>query len=525
MSPAVIRVTIDGLPVQVPEKTTVFEAVRGLGNTLPHYCYHPGIGIEGSCRVCQVEVAGPGKMPRRLAISCRTECAEGMEVWTNEPASAEARRMVLEFLLKNHPLDCPICDKAGECTLQNFAFDTGQGRSRSHEARRALRKRVDLGEVILFDEERCILCTRCVRLQDTVLQDPQLGVVNRGPDSVVGTLPGAPGNATATGDTPLHGNYQGNLADVCPVGALTLKKFRFRARAWQLRATPSVCGACSRGCNIHVETFRGAIQRIRPRHHADVNQHWMCDIGRFGYDDANDTTGRLSVPLLRRDGRLAETSHESGLAEAGKLLKAAAGPELLALASPFLTNEEGAAFLDLCKTLGTTARFVAPETGGPDELLHTGDPCANRRGLTEAGLAPVAPEEAARLAASAKACLLAGEKTIDALRTAPASAAPADRTAFLDDAKRPAIVLERRAVDRAAVAVCLPALGAFEKSGTWTNVQGLAQTVRRALQPPPGALADHETLARLRAAVLASGHGEKGGHAKKGHAGAGAEKS
>lgn len=495
------KITIDGRVTEVAAGTPVFEAVRSLGNVLPHYCYHPGIGIEGSCRVCQVEVSGPGKMPRRLAISCRTMCEEGMEVFTKTPVADGARRMVLEFLLKNHPLDCPICDKAGECTLQNFAFDVGQARSRSNEERRALRKRVDFGEVILFDEERCILCTRCVRFQGNVLNDPQLGVVNRGPNNVIGTMPTLDGGSTMEGgDTPLHGNYQGCLADVCPVGALTLKKFRFQARAWQLKAVNSVCSFCSRGCNTHVETFRGTIKRIRPRFSAKVNQYWMCDTGRFAYDDANDQVGRLSTPLVRRDGALVESSYETALPEAGKFLKSNAGESLLMLASPFLTNEEGSAFLELTKTLGTVARFVAPAVSDKDELLYTGDPCPNRRGLTELGFTPVSAAEAAGLASGAKAVVLAGEHIVELLQLT------AGADAFLDNSKIPVLAIERRAVERPAITLSLPGLNVYEKQGTFTNIDGLRQKVRPALAPPPGATADRELLAKLKEAILGAGH-------------------
>jgi NADH-quinone oxidoreductase subunit G len=461
-----------------------------------------------------VEVEGPGKMPRRLAISCRTVCEEGMQVYTTSEPAESARRLVLEFLLKNHPLDCPICDKAGECTLQNFAFDTGQGRSRSREERRALRKRVDFGDVILFDEERCILCTRCVRFQELVVKDPQLGVTNRGPGNVIGTLPGVEGagadgapGATSTGDTPLHGNYQGVLADVCPVGALTLKKFRFQARAWQLTATPSVCAFCSRGCNTHVETFRGEVKRIRPRFNADVNQYWMCDAGRFAYDDANDREGRLSMPLLKKDGEWREAGYPAALTEAGKLLKSAAGEALLAVASPYMTNEEGRAFLDLTKSLGATARFVAPPAGPADELLYTGDPCPNRKGLTDLGLAPATAEEVNELAKGAKACLLAGEFAVELLRLTPGG------DAFLANGKLPVLTLERRALDAPAAAICFPAYNVYEKSGTFTNRQGLTQSLRPAIAPPPGARSDLETLEKLKEAVLASGHAAaKGAH-------------
>ncbi|MBI3820502.1 MAG: (2Fe-2S)-binding protein [Planctomycetes bacterium] len=498
------KVTIDGRPVEVPDKTTVFEAVRTAGRTLPHYCYHPGIGIEGSCRVCQVEVAGPGKMPRRLTISCRTNCDEGLEIFTSTPAADGARRMVLEFLLKNHPLDCPICDKAGECTLQNFAFDVGQARSRSHEERRSLRKRVDFGDVILFDEERCILCTRCVRFQSTVLNDPQLGVVNRGADNIVGTMPSLDGGATLEGgDTPLRGNYQGCLADICPVGALTLKKFRFQARAWQLKATSSACGFCSRGCNINVETFRGAVKRIRPRFHPKINQYWMCDTGRFAYDDCNDRNGRLSLPLFRKDGSLIEMGYAAAFAEAGKFLKSNAGDNLLMFASPFMTNEEGAAFLELSKTLGAKARFVAPPPGARDEMLYTGDPCPNRRGLADLGFAATTAAEANDAAKTAKAVVLAGEFAVDLLNLTN------EGSAFLDRAAVPALVVERRAVDRASVAMSFPALNTFEKSGSFTNIDGIAQRVKASVAAPPGAVADRQLYEKLRESVLNAGHAAK----------------
>src|SRR5205823_598907 len=212
-----------------------------------------------------------------------------------------------EFLLKNHPLDCPICDKAGECDLQDFAFDEGQGKGRTHEPRRKLEKRKLLGDVIVLDEERCILCSRCVRFFEEIPKVAQLTVADLGSRSVIATFPGP------NGDRPLTGKYQGNIADLCPVGALTLSKFRFQARVWNLVKMASTCGECSRGCSTTVEVLRGSdVKRIRPRENPEVNGWWICDIGRFAFDHVN-ALGRLEGSLVREEGRLEPARNEDAL--------------------------------------------------------------------------------------------------------------------------------------------------------------------------------------------------------------------
>ena len=216
--------------------------------------------------------------------ACRTQVSEGMVVNTEAAVAHDARRECLEFLLKNHPLDCPICDKAGECTLQDYSFQEQQAAGRSTEPRATLEKRVDLGEVIMLDQERCILCTRCVRFQEEVTKKPELTNAGLASNSYITTFAGR----------PLTGNYQGNLADVCPVGALTLKPFRFEARVWNLEKSSSTCAECSRGCSISVEVLRrGDVKRIRPVFNPDVNQWWMCDTGR-------SASLRLTMPSALR---------------------------------------------------------------------------------------------------------------------------------------------------------------------------------------------------------------------------------
>jgi NADH-quinone oxidoreductase subunit G len=285
-----VKITVDGREVEVDPKQPLIRACHDQGVDVPMYCYHPGLTPVGSCRICQVEVK-QGEMPPRVVVACRTPIAEGMVVNTQAPGAHEARKQCLEFLLKNHPLDCPICDKAGECDLQDYSFAEGQGEGRSSEPRRKLAKRKDLGEVIVLDQERCILCSRCVRFFEDVTHKAQLTVSGLGSRSVISTF----------GDRPLDGNYQGNVADICPVGALTLKEFRFQARVWNLTKTASTCAECSRGCATTVEVLRrGNVKRFRPRYDGDVNEWWMCDTGRFAFHGHRRTGAGRRRPARRR---------------------------------------------------------------------------------------------------------------------------------------------------------------------------------------------------------------------------------
>jgi NADH-quinone oxidoreductase subunit G len=461
-------------------------ACHGQGIDVPHYCYHPGLSTVGSCRICQVEVK-QGQMPPRVVVACRTPVAEGMIVNTESEKAHATRRECLEFLLKNHPLDCPICDKAGECDLQDFTYEEGQAHGRSHEPRRKLDKRKSLGDVIVLDEERCILCSRCVRFFEEVPKKPQLTVADLGSRSVIDTF----------ANRPLTGNYQGNIADLCPVGALTLKPFRFQARVWNLTKMASTCGECSRGCSITVEVLRGGpVKRFRPRENPKVNGFWMCDTGRFAFGHVN-APDRLSGALVRGAAGLETASTDDALKSVADML--ALYPDALVVLSPFLTVEEARAVLAFSGALQRTPIFVSPPQNGlKDDLLHTGDPCPNRRGLTELGILGLSAAEIMKLVEGASSerprmLVLIGERSaelvgIEALRAQP-------------EALR-LVVFDCHALDVPATDVCIGVPNRVERTGTWINVDGERGPISAAKPPPPGVRVLARTLEDLTRLLL-----------------------
>ena len=471
-----VKITVNGREVDADPKKPLIAACHGNGVEVPHYCYHPGLSPVGSCRICQVEVQ-QGQTPGRVMVACRTYPAEGMVVNTESEKSHQTRRECLEFLLKNHPLDCPICDKAGECDLQDYTYQEGQATGRSNEERRPLEKRHSLGDVIVLDQERCILCSRCVRFFEEVPKKAQLTVSSLGSRSVIASF----------ADKPLTGNYQGNIADLCPVGALTLKKFRFQARVWNLVKQASTCPECSRGCSIQVEVLRGGeVKRFRPRENPAVNGWWMCDTGRFAFGHVN-AQDRLANAVIRGGGGWEARSIDDGLAAVRALLDA--HPDALLVASPFCTVEEGGAIQALAKARGTSACFVAPgQNGLKDDLLHTGDPGPNRRGLTEAGLQPIEPKELAKKLAAAKAAVLFGERVVE-LAGAPAIAALPATTALA--------VFDCHAPDAAACAVAIGIPTWVERSGTYVNVDGHRGPISAVKPAPAGVRALGRHLAAL----------------------------
>jgi NADH-quinone oxidoreductase subunit G len=470
------KILLNGREVEADPKKPLIAACHEHGAAVPHYCYHPGLSPVGSCRICQVEVK-QGEAPARVVVACRTPVAEGMVVNTEAPKAHDARRECLEFLLKNHPLDCPICDKAGECDLQDYAFAEGQGEGRSAEPRRKLDKRKSLGDVIVLDEERCILCSRCVRFMEEVPKTPQLTVAGLGSRSTIATFM----------DRPLRGNYQGNLADVCPVGALTLKKFRFQARVWNLRKSASTCGECSRGCSITVEALRGReIKRFRPRYNAAVNRWWMCDTGRFALE--RHTAQRPEGALVRGANGFEPHAIEDALSAAADALGGHAARVFVA--SPFATQEEGAALLALARALGARALLLSPAPNElKDDLLHTGDPCPNRRGLVELGFEAADADSVASALAPAGAALLAGERVLELLGAERIAALPSVLRLVAFDACTPP----------AQVAVFLGLPTSVEKSGTWINVDGQRGRLAAVRPPPAGTRELTDTLSALHA--------------------------
>src|ERR1041385_5426589 len=296
-----ITVKVDGKPVVVPKTTpdpitgkpiptTMIQACALAKIDVPHYCYHPKLPVAGNCRMCLVEFGTPAMGPDRKpvlnpdgtpkimksprpAIACATPITPGMEIYTDTPGVKQIRESVLEFLLINHPLDCPICDQAGECKLQEYSVQYGQAESRFIEAKVHKPKRVDLGPRIVLDDERCILCTRCIRFTRAIAGDDALGIVNRGSYSTLAAYPGK----------KFDNNYTLNTVDICPVGALTSKDFRFQMRVWFLKETKSVCSSCATGCNIVIGSREEKIYRYEPRENDAVNSSWMCDYGRLNY--------------------------------------------------------------------------------------------------------------------------------------------------------------------------------------------------------------------------------------------------
>src|SRR5215213_5501610 len=292
-----VTLSIDGQQVTVEKGKTVLQAAIENGFSVPYYCYHPALGVDGSCRVCIVKIE---KMPK-LQTACSTICTEGMSILTSTPDVVEARAGVFEFLLINHPLDCPVCDKGGECPLQDFSYEFGPERSRMEFPRRVfdgegVRADVDFGPTLMLNRNRCILCTRCVRFMRDIDGDAQIGIIDRGYGSEIATYK----------EEGVHSLISGNLMDVCPVGAITTKDYRFKSRPWDNPlAGDTICTFCAKGCNTTVwikakpEWAKGpAMARITPRLNPEVNGYWMCDIGRFGYHWV-ESDARLTQPLIR----------------------------------------------------------------------------------------------------------------------------------------------------------------------------------------------------------------------------------
>ena len=307
--PAVETVTVkvDGRPVEVPrmtpnwegkpEPTTVLQACKQAGIEIPHYCYHPKLPVSGNCRMCLVHVAMPGrpgadgKLPMnedgtpkvfpmqlpyepqtpRGVIGCATGIIPGMEIYASSPETKEMREAIMESLLINHPLDCSICDQAGECKLQEYSYDHGQAKSEFEEFKVHKPKAINLGPRITLDAERCILCTRCIRFTKDIVGDDALGIVNRGSYNTISTYPGE----------SFNNNYTLNTVDICPVGALTSNDFRFQMRVWFLKETKSICTVCGSGCNVLIGSRENKMYRYEPRQNDAVNGHWMCDSGRL----------------------------------------------------------------------------------------------------------------------------------------------------------------------------------------------------------------------------------------------------
>jgi NADH-quinone oxidoreductase subunit G len=367
---------IDGKQVEVPAGTTIIQAADKLGIDIPRYCYHPALPVAGNCRICMVEVE---KQPK-LQIACYTPVTDGMVVKTNSPKVLEVRKTVLEFLLVNHPVDCPVCDQAGECKLQDYYMEHGQYDSRLSDVKvKKEKKAFAIGPTIMLDQERCILCTRCVRFTDNITKTSEFGMFNRGDHSQIDVHPGK----------QLDNNYSGNVADICPVGALTDKDFRFKCRVWYLAQTKSVCPGCSQGCNITVEWDKSRphqhkkarVMRLKPRLNPDVNDYWMCDKGRYNYRFIDEN--RILHPQLNND-IISWGQAIDAVTQVLKPLKDLKRTNRIGvIASAQLTNEDlfviRRFFKDTLK--GAQVDFRVPEkSGDSDDFLMKADKNPNTAG-------------------------------------------------------------------------------------------------------------------------------------------------
>jgi NADH-quinone oxidoreductase subunit G len=344
MAEDLVTLTIDGAQIAVPKGTTILEAAKQAGVLVPHYCYHPSLPSPAVCRMCLVEVE---KQPK-LAPACVTAVAEGQVVRVDSVQAKAARQSVLEFLLINHPLDCPICDQAGECELQDYVFQEGRSGTRYAEYAKRYSPVEDFGPDILYVPNRCILCTRCVRFMENVAEDPILNVSERGDRAYIGIAE----------EQLLDHPWAGNVVDLCPVGSLLSKDFLHKARAWDLDKTASICPGCTQGCNMTIDTRDDVVVRLRPRPNLEVNRHFMCDHGRMNYRWMN-RGDRIEAPLVREGSRHVATDWDTALDRLGEILRGSKGSGVI-LASGRASTESLGLIRRLLEGREATAAVQVP---------------------------------------------------------------------------------------------------------------------------------------------------------------------
>jgi NADH-quinone oxidoreductase subunit G len=497
-----IKVKVDGREIEVPKTTadpisgkqiptTMIQAAALINVDVPHYCYHPKLPVVGNCRMCLVEYGtpalGPDRKPilnpdgtpkiaksPRPAIACATPISPGMEIYTNTPGVKQMREGVLESLLINHPLDCPICDQAGECKLQEYSVDYGQAASRFVEAKVHKPKAVDLGPRIVLDDERCILCTRCIRFTKDIVGDDALGIVNRGSYNTLTAYPGK----------PFDNNYTLNTVDICPVGALTSKDFRFKMRVWFLKETKSVCTSCATGCNIVIGSREEKVYRYEPRQNDAVNSCWMCD------------SGRLNYKWIGREDRLKEVRRQKektvwnvALNEIASKLKSAPTGSVAIVASARQTNEELWLLGKLKSKLGALSDSI-PRTGEADKILVSADRNPNTNGARLTGMCFTEmgtnlPQIASGISSGKiKTLIVFGEDVTK--HGIGADLLGKLETLIVSD------ILPNATTNLAHY--LLPGCAHAEKRGTFTNGKGRVQKFMKAVEPPGEARAEWEFL-------------------------------
>jgi len=495
-----VNVQIDDTWVQMPVGTRMIEACKMAEKEVPHYCYHPKLSSPGNCRMCLVQMGMPprpapgqaptyeengyqkiGWMPRPV-IACGNTVAENMGIRTGGDLVEECRNGVMEFLLINHPLDCPICDQAGECSLQEFSVEHGRGFSRFEEMKVKKPKNVEIGPRIRLDDERCIMCSRCIRFMDEVADDPALGFIDRGTHTTLTVHPGH----------RLDSNYSLNTADICPVGALTSTDFRFQMRVWFLKETKSIDVNCGTGCNTVIWTRGNDIFRITPRENNEVNSCWMPDSHRLNFRYLHAET-RLTDPVVKSDGRHKVADWFEAIARVSEGLRNYHGEEVAFIGSGRMTNEELFLLKHLADTLETDLLTLVPRFDQSDGKLIAADRNPNTTGarLIWATNDPYAKLNAIREGVTGrriKALVVFYEDLL----------AEADfKTSDLENLDL--LVSNHILTNGTASAshVVLPGAGFAEKRGSMVNITGRLQRLNQAILPPEGAMDDWEILRDL----------------------------
>jgi NADH-quinone oxidoreductase subunit G len=371
------KIVIDGKEIEFTHGQTIIEAARNNGISIPHFCWHPKLTVSGNCRVCLVEVE---KMPK-LVIACATLAADAMVVHTASENALNARNAVMEFLLINHPLDCPICDEAGECKLQDYAYSHGAGESRFVEEKTHKDKRVPLGPYVMFDAERCISCSRCIRFCDEIAKDPELTFIKRGDRVTIVTYPGQ----------EMDNPYSLNTTDICPVGALTSRDFRFQARVWDMSATKSICTGCARGCNTELWVRNNMVLRLTPRQNEEVNSYWMCDHGRINTFKFINAEDRVDGAYIRKEGSLIPAAITDAVSAAASELRKYNKDEIAFIGSPHVTNEDNYVLAKFARISGSKNIDFLRKTDPSfeDAILRREDVTPNSLGAELAGIVPV----------------------------------------------------------------------------------------------------------------------------------------
>jgi NADH-quinone oxidoreductase subunit G len=497
-SAQLVNVQVNGVWHQFPKGMRLIEACEQAGSYVPRYCYHKKLSSPGNCRMCLIEMGlpkmGPDRKPElgangkpiinwmpRPQISCAQDVSEGMGVRTDSPLAQECRKGVMEFLLINHPLDCPICDQAGECRLQEFSVEYGNAESRFLENKVKKPKNIELGPRVTLDDERCILCSRCIRFCQEIAHDDVLGFVDRGSHSVLTAHPGK----------RLENNYSLNTVDICPVGALTSSHFRFQMRVWFLQETKSFCTSCATGCNTVIGTREDVIYRQTPRENDAVNSTWMCDYGRLNFEYLQSDKRLLQPEILSGD-QLIAADWNVAITHAAVQLKHFSGWEIAILASGRMTNEELWLTSQLARILGVDLIDIVPRTGPSDDILLSADRNPNTNGARLLGVTAL---PGARLAditdgvatGRIKGLIALGESPIEiGLTVAQLKALPAfvAMNILADDAIRVATAV-------------LPSFGFAEKRGSMINGKGRLQRLNRAVRGPGQARDDWEILRDL----------------------------